>query len=243
MAVTYDADTTFSASTNPTGTHTPVAAGALGAIVAFIEQDDNDPTDDVTGIDYGGAAMTRVPTHGFVAADAGGEQGALYAYTLLSGIPTGAQTVTCQGSGTTNKVMRVISYTAAAAVSIDTANSSDSASQANPSIVLATTAATNTAIAAVLLSGHNAGGSLAAGADYTQVDLEEDWGLQLSSCIRRTSNASGGNVTVDWVATAKEAAIIAIALKEASTPPPPPTGVGFGVGGMGFDSVVEVVGY
>lgn len=90
-------------------THTPV--GTPRAVVVMIEQKGG-ASDTVTGVTYGGVAMTRAAT--FKSFTAGLVMGATYMYFLGASIPTGAQTVTVSQSSSDWRTAFCLTYTAAA---------------------------------------------------------------------------------------------------------------------------------
>jgi len=86
-------DTTESTANPQTWTHTPV--GTPKAVIVTITQPDN-TGDEVSGVTYGGVAMTRVRSDASTQAEAG----RTYLYFLGTGIPTGAQTISVSRSAT-----------------------------------------------------------------------------------------------------------------------------------------------
>ena len=103
MAVAHDAQTRFPATDTTgldatAGTRTfshPGSASATGAVVVICADATAAP---VTGVLYGGVAMTLKQS----VIDST-EAGCVYIYVLTSGVPTGTQTVTLQGCTTANK--------------------------------------------------------------------------------------------------------------------------------------------
>lgn len=213
MAIAFDAVTSDTGgggwATSPkTINHTPVGTpkGVLCGIVA------GDASDVVSGVTYGGVALTRSAAASKISSTST-EGGSVYWYFLGASVPTGAQdcviTNTASGAGAV-----VITLTAAADTEVDAGATLDQSSGANPSATLATTASTTTFDAGILWSGQNAVTGITPGADYTQI-TEDDFGSQTVSFVRRTTNGSGGNITVDWTATSEDAVIGAIAIREA----------------------------
>jgi hypothetical protein len=109
----------------PSFTHTPVGTPAL--VVVCIGQDAIG--DQVTGVTYGGVAMTR----GSFKAHA--TNSTVYVYYLVAGIPTGVQSViaTCTGNVHTAQCS---TFTAAAAVTAGTPPAGTSGTSVSPSITL-----------------------------------------------------------------------------------------------------------
>lgn len=135
MAVAFDA-----ASRSTTGfdngpisyTHTPV--GVPRAVVVQIGMEAT--TDQITGVTYGGVAMTRVTTRAL------GSAGQVFTYFLGSGIPTGPQTVAVTATAGSNdwaactRTFTAAANTTATAVTPVTATGST----ANPSLSISPTA-------------------------------------------------------------------------------------------------------
>lgn len=122
MAVAHD---TYVASGNSTTTITQAVTptGTPRGVKVYVSQ--ISATDDqVTGVTYGGVAMTRVPTHGFVSHTTAGDTGATYAYFLGSSIPTGTQNVVVSvTAGAATKIAIIYVVTAAADTEIVDADS------------------------------------------------------------------------------------------------------------------------
>ena len=105
MAIAFDAFSRYSTgNTTSTAdfswTHTPV--GTPKGVLVFIVENNNTPNawDEITGVTYGGVAMTAlsVSPNRYT----GAEDGTIYAYFLGSGIPTGAQTVSVNKTANLN---------------------------------------------------------------------------------------------------------------------------------------------
>jgi hypothetical protein len=134
VAVAHDAvsqsSTTFTA-TSPSWTHTPT--GTPRGVCVMVVQNQDTGADNVTGVTYGGVAMTRVR----MATGTTGESSRIYVYFLGSGIPTGAQTVTATMNDANNKVAYCATVTAAANTQVDTSNDdAPGTANANPSLTL-----------------------------------------------------------------------------------------------------------
>src|SRR3990167_4544585 len=110
MTVAYDATsaTTAAGTGALTWSHTP--AGTPKGILVFIAQDASGGADQVTGVTYGGSAMTEVT--GSPVLHSSGEPGAAYAYFLGSSVPTGVHQVVVSVSGAASKRGAAISLTA-----------------------------------------------------------------------------------------------------------------------------------
>lgn len=120
MAIAYDA---FSSATAGTGdltwTHTPV--GTPKGIWVGISQTTS-TTDQVSGVTYGGVAMTETSSSPMTHST--GEVIVNYSYFLGSGIPGGAQTVTVTVTGASTKQAGAISLTASNDTQVQAVNTS-----------------------------------------------------------------------------------------------------------------------
>lgn len=81
-------------------THTPVGT-PRGVTVLIVS---TSATDTVSGVTYGGVAMTEATGSPVVSTSA--EGGVCYAYTLGASVPTGAQTVDITGTGTLRAIVQ-----------------------------------------------------------------------------------------------------------------------------------------
>ena len=130
-------------------THTPT--GTPDYAVVAIAQNENS-SDSISGVTYGGVAMTRVPTHGF-ANDTLEEIGAVYLYTLASP-PTGAQSVVATKTSASIWIQG-ISWTTSGASGTPTISSSDSKNESGNEPFTVFNPNGDTGIAfAVMFSGH-----------------------------------------------------------------------------------------
>jgi len=137
VAVAHDASSRHPDDTEASGshagdwswTHTPV--GTPRGVTVAIVQNGSGFADDVTGVTYGGTAMTRVRRD----ARTDTEQGATYLYFLGESIPTGAQTVAIT-AGTVPKAAGCVTTTAAADTEVDSHNGADLGIVANPSVTV-----------------------------------------------------------------------------------------------------------
>lgn len=83
-------------------THTPVGT-PRGVTVLIVS---TSATDTVSGVTYGGVAMTEAT--GSPVVSTSGEGGVCYAYTLGASVPTGAQTVDITGTGTLRVIVQTV---------------------------------------------------------------------------------------------------------------------------------------
>jgi hypothetical protein len=206
MAIAHDAVGTFGATPDTASpmawTHTPVGT-PRGVVVLVVT---NDTTDTVTGVTYGGTAMTRVRWQ-----NVGGENGSAYAYFLGASVPTGAQSVSVAFTGSNNHMGCSATVTAADDTSVHTSDVLSSTSLANPSITLTTTVTTITYGA--LYSGTAAPANTAPDANHTDIQ-ETDLGAETASCIRRSATVAAGSPAVGWTSGADDVAAVALAVRE-----------------------------
>jgi hypothetical protein len=186
-------------------THTPV--GTLRSVVVKITQAASG--DQISGVTYGGVAMTRVPTHGF-ANRTTTETCATYTYHLGASIPTGPQTVRAVSTGAAAKAVRSYGATAAADTVPDVANSGTGLA-ANPSLSLSPTA--QAMLYYALASGLNTPVSTPQ-AGTTQSHTQ-DLGA-ISGHYGRKSVAGAGATTIGWTAASDDFAHSAVAIREQS---------------------------
>jgi hypothetical protein len=188
-------------------THTPVGIPKGVLVLIAVE---NEATDPVTAVTYGGVALSHVsgsPLADTVNAEvchAGG-------WFLGSGLPTGAQTVVVTFStigGSINAVACTVVGPNNSAIE-DTSTISGAVSGADPSLALTITA--DSFCAGLLISGRAAAADVTPGAAMTQL-LEIDVGAELMSWVRKTDLATT-NTSVDWTAASEEYAILAVAIK------------------------------
>jgi len=221
MTAAFDAFTkidtvtdTSSAGGPLSGTHTP--SGTPRGVIVYIHQSagtTGGDGDDVSAVTYGGVSMSRVTT----AADTAGETMRTYAYFLGASIPTGAQTVTVTYSGgSATRILYCISVTASADTEVDASNIAEE-DQADPDITVATTASTNCFVSGIISSGLSTHTNLSSGTGYTELDLT-DYVSRASNVQRRTSNSTGGNVSVLWdtATISDDVAAIGVAIKESA---------------------------
>lgn len=206
MAIAYDAATQSTPGTgNLSWTHTPV--GTPRGVLVLVAQLGS-AVDRVSGVTYGGVAMTRVDT----ALLDSGEDVRAYAYFLGSSIPTGNQTVVVTVTDVGTKVATAITATAAADTEVEDTGIWQSTA-GDPLITLVTGAGVECFVTGVLASGENSPLVISPGADYTEL-FETDHGAFSSSFTRRTNNSTGGNVTVDWATDPDEDVAIGVAITE-----------------------------
>lgn len=213
MAPNFDASTQSAAGTGTLSfTHTPVGT-PRGVLVLIAQSPTN--TDQVSGVTYGGVAMTEVALSP-LQQTAGAEHAIAYGYFLGSGIPTGAQTVVVSVTGAESKRAVCYTVTATGDVEVEDTSTLNSGGAASPSVTLTTGVGVETFCAGVLVSALN-DPSFTKGADYTSSGTN-DFGTSSAGWERRTTNATGGNVTLDWTNNlGNEAGILGVALKQSAS--------------------------
>lgn len=210
MPIAFDALTKNEAFLNDVNfTHTPV--GTPRVILVYIWADAQ-VTDVITGVTYGGVAMTRLPTHGFVTESAG-ETGVLYTYSLLASIPTGAQTVAIDTAGAINNGFAFcLSATAATTVQVAASNST-SGDIDDPSVTIATTSGYSGFVASCIMSGNPNTTDVSVGSGYTKFSPEIDIGNRVVT--GEYGSKSGANVVANYTTpVADDVAMVAVALEE-----------------------------
>lgn len=209
MAVAYDnfGTTTAGTTTRTISAFTPVGT-PRGAIVFIIQ---SNQTDEISGVTYGGVAMTEVT--GSPNAKATGQVGTVYAYFLGASIPPGAQDIVCTASGTTGtKQPFVYSLTADADTELvdqDATINTDSAE--NPSITLSHGGRT-CFDALSFISGQLAVSGVDVLAGWS-VQNETDGGPFVYGCYKHDTPGTS-DVSAGLTQTAEDALVIAVAVSE-----------------------------
>ena len=217
MALYFDKESTldFTTTANGSATHTPV--GTPRGVLVLIAQNVT-ASDLISGVTYGGVTMTRL-TNGF-ATDAATEIGAVYAYYLGAGIPTGAQTVApTVSSGTDAKTWWCMTVTAKGDTEV-AASGVLNGDQTNPSITLATVPGFQGITFAIQWSGVNTPTSMTAGAGYAKfahaTSGGRDFGTQTACAEWKQS--TGANVIANTTTGADDCAFCAGAIREKILP-------------------------
>lgn len=187
-------------------THTG-ASSATGVLVWVLQSGSTSlQTIDVT---YGGVTVPSV--HSVVTAT-----GRIYTYYLGTNVPGGAQTVAINPSAPGPALLPVsVTVTGGDATELNNGPlpASTTNTTANPSLSVSTTQLSQ--LFGVLHSGQDAVGSVTAGAGYTDV-LENDFGTDTGSAIRRTTGTTTSPTTVNWTATADTWTAVAYAISAVS---------------------------
>lgn len=211
MALAFDA---FANSTAVTGdiswTHTPV--GTPKAVIVFVVQNAQSGADQVSGVTYGGVAMTEIA--GSPNAKTAVESGVVYGYFLGASIPTGAQTVTVTVTGNASKRAGSVTLTAAADTAVqDTDATINSDSVANPSATLALGGISCFCMEG-LFSGNPAVGDITPPTGWTS-RLEHSYGQQTAGWYTYDTIGTA-DVTMGWTQTADDAIGLGVAIKEST---------------------------
>jgi hypothetical protein len=225
VAVVHDAQTRFPATDGTVGVNSvdtttgdrtfshAGAADAKGAVVVLLCTGN---TTTVTGVLYGGVAMTLEET-----ANDTTEAGRVEVYVLAdqASFPTGTQTVTLQGCTATQKWCTCSTVTCSVGTRsrLNASNFKDTTAAANPTLTVVTTATT------LLYGGLHGGAASPASyvvtANYTS-QFNNDYGALSARTSRRTSEVASGSIVYDFsFATSDDYCIAAVALEE-YTPAP-----------------------
>lgn len=201
----YDVESRLDFTTSNSWTHSPGTPYPQGVIVLIIQNTAS--TDVISAVTYGGVAMTRVSTNG-LAQDSAGEAGAVYAYTLHTGIPSGPQTVAVTvSSGTTAKRGHCFTVTAPDRTRV-AASGRVQGDTADPSVTLGTGSGFAGFVVNALYSGQNALSSLTVGAGYDPIGI--DFGNQTGAV--EYGHKTGASVASGWTATSDDVAMVAVAI-------------------------------
>ncbi len=211
MAVAHDAQTRFPA-TDTTGLDVTAGdrtfshAGSASATAAVVVVCADATAAAVTGVLYGGVAMTLV---GSVTDTT--EAGQVRIFALTSGVPTGTQTVTLQGCTTANKFAVCSTVTSGgAAVAVIDNNGANTTTSANPTFNLTTSV--DTMIYGAVHGGEAAPASYVSGTGYTRQFLA-DYGTRSAAAQRSTTVKAPGTVAFNFAdATSDDWCIAAVAI-------------------------------
>lgn len=206
MTVAFDATSGSAAlvntATTATWTHTPV--GTPAAVCVLIPQDGS--ADQVSGVTYGGVALTRVRRDARTTTEACSS----YIYFLGATIPTGAQTVGVTSTGTAAKWPQVITWTAADDCAVTSQAGADAGIIANPSVTL--TPPRQAGCAYVNASGLNA--PVSTPESGTTQAAARDLGTTSGHIGYKTT---GGTTTIGWTSSSDDVCHSAIAITEQVT--------------------------
>jgi len=208
--VAFDAfaDTTNFATGDFTWTHTPV--GTPKGVVVWVLEASTASQDGVSGVTYGGTAMTEVT--GSPLQHGSGEFGTVHCFFLGSSVPTGAVTVAVTTSNANSKVGGSVTFTASddtELVDVDATINSDS--QENPSVTLSATSRTVWA-GIGFYSGQNAVTGITPLTNWTG-QTEDDIGTKTMG-IYTYDTIGTSDVTAGWTQGADDAVMIAVLVAE-----------------------------
>lgn len=212
-------------------THTPwkkprgIIVGIVHGVVS---------TDVVTGVTYGGVAMTRVTT----AADTVTEPGRVYIYFLGSGIPEGAQTVAVTKTGTDATTAWCLALDADGDTSVNTSGVVQE-NAANPSVTLGTGSTFDGFVFGIFYSGlaNVNPPSIQDGVGLTRVLASSVGGRDFGAFVGAANygEKKGANVVANFISATDDAAFAAVAIDvprdawipeivrlPTRRPPPPP---------------------
>jgi hypothetical protein len=215
VAVAHDTETRFPATDGPsgvnsvdttTGDRTFTHSGAAGAKGACVMLFCTGTTTTVTGVLYGGVAMTlataKVDTT---------EAGRVEAWTLTgASFPSGSQTVTLQGCTATAKWVCCSSVTADVGVIVEDQQGKDTTTSANPQVTMATTRLT------MAYAGIHSGTAAPATSAFTGVTYQKrnDYGALSANAVRRTSPTAAGSYTIGCTLGSDDHCVCAVAFAE-----------------------------
>ena len=220
MPITHDANTRFPLTDGLSGTNSvdtttgdrtfshAGSASATGAVVVVLCTGN---TNTLTGVLYGGVAMTLTAT-----ANDTSEAGRVDVYTLTNvDFPKGTQTVTLQGASATGKWATANTVTTTQPrTRVHTSGNVDTTTAANPTVTLTTTRNT------ISYGGCHDGALAPATAVGTGCTLQHsnDYGALSANTLRRTSEDLPGSIAVQATIGSDDYCIAGVALEEASDP-------------------------
>lgn len=232
MAIAHDAATRFpttdgtadSTSGDRSFTHTP--SGTPSGVVVLVGGGGSSSAV-VTGVTYGGSAMTQV-----CSASDTDEAGWTAIYFLGSAVPSGAQTVVLQGSSAFHWAWCCTLTSATGSCAVDTFATVNTTTSTN--YVTSLTTAASTMSYAIVHSGINAPGSASAATGCTNLGgagvFGADYGTSSSMAVKRTSVDAAGTFTIGSTGSSEDFCVSAAAIKE-----------GAAVGGSTFVPQITIV--
>lgn len=213
MAIAHDTTTTATAYTS-TGTQTTShAAGASARAAVVLIAQNASTADQVSGVTYGGLAMTRL-RFDTEATEAGG----VYIY-WLDGITGGTQNVAMTTTGTANKQLSVSTMTVTSGARVGvvgTGNTATSAAATNPALTLSgLTASTPYQCYEVIHSGLQTMTNTPQTSPAWTLISSTDLGSQGRGFARIANTPGGTTITAGWIAaTSEDYVISAVAFYE-----------------------------
>jgi hypothetical protein len=198
LAIAHDTATRFPTTNGTSGTNsvdtttgdrTFSHAGSASATAAVVMLLANVNTDVVSGVLYGGVAMTLTTS----ATDTT-EAGNVWIYTLTGNpIPQGTQTVTLQGCTSDEKWATCCTMTGTYPT-VATSNATNTTVSANPTIALTTTAASNMGYAAA----HAGPSAPATGMTAGTLLHSNDYGTRVANTGRFTSAVGAATTSITF---------------------------------------------
>jgi hypothetical protein len=172
-------------------------------------------TQTVTGVTYGGVAMTKIT--GGVATDTGGEPGRVDTYFLGSSVPTGAQTIVVSRTNNGTE-MYASASTQTASTNTEVYSTGIVLLQNNGTYAVQSVTDGSTGVNSVrYASGYYGGnGTLSAGTGSTLLN-SIDYGSQTSTTARETTAGQGARNVGFTQATSDDRAAVHLAAREAVT--------------------------
>jgi hypothetical protein len=210
MAISHDAVTLGTAYTT-TGTQTTshvANASAYAALVFVVQQ--SSVADQISGITYGGTAMTRIDFE-----TNGTESGAVYTY-FLNAVSGGTQNVAMTTTGTAEKQLMVATMlkTASPASIVPTVGIGSSTSATDPTWSITGLNTANTYVAYEAIHSGLQTMTNTPNASWTLIG-STDAGTQGRGFARLTSATSGvSSITSGWIAGADDFVGVSVALYE-----------------------------
>lgn len=216
MAISHDAQTRFpvtdtTTSDSTTGDRTFDHAGSASATGAVVVIQSSAAAATVTGVLYGGVAMTLAPALTVNTTEAGSVE--VYSLTDQASFPTGTQTVTLQGCTAAAKfaTCSTVLCSVGSRSKVNASAKQDTTTSANPSINVVTSATT-------MLYGGVSGGEAAPtgyvpATGYT-TQFSFDAGSRSMRSQRRTSEVAAGTVAFGFTTVSNNWCLAAVALEE-----------------------------
>lgn len=216
MAIAHDTATRFPATDGPSGTNsvdvttgnrTFSHAGSASTKAAVVVLCCTGTTTTVTGVLYGGVAMTLRTS-----ANDTSEAGRVEVWVLTDGVPTGTQTVTLQGCTATGKWATCSTVTATTAVYVDAFDAIPTTITTDPQVALSTFQET------MSYGGVHSGAAAPPIVPFSgfTVQFRNDYGALSASTLGATTPIAGGSVTIGYTQASDDWCMAAVAFAEAT---------------------------
>jgi hypothetical protein len=214
LAIAHDTATRFPATNGTTGVNsvdtttgdrTFSHAGSASATAAVVMILDNVNTPVVSGVLYGGVAMTLTTS-----AEDTSEAGEVWIYTLTGNpIPQGTQTVTLQGCTSAEKWATCCTMTGTMPY-VATSAATNTTTSANPTIALTTTAASSMAYAAA----HDGQAAPATAMTAGTLLHSNDYGTRVANTGRFTSAVGASTTSITFTLGSEDWCCAGVAFSE-----------------------------